>query len=131
MPAAMDEADPKKNKYAPDSLYNAPYFQSKAMPGGSNHRSNRAQSAGSKRQSAVDRAISYGKELVAGYLKQSNNIDTAGVDVAATKEKLIQDAYDDMVMKRLDSIILAGNTSEYSSNPKLKSNTGKGGIVII
>ena len=132
MPAAMDEADPKKNKYAPDSLYNAPYFQSKAMPGGtSNHRSNRAQSAGSKRQSAVDRAISYGKELVAGYLKQSNNIDTAGVDVAATKEKLIQDAYDDMVMKRLDSIILVGNTSEYSSNPKLKSNTGKGGIVII
>ena len=62
---------------------------------------------------------------------RSNNIDTAGVDVAATKEKLIQDAYDDMVMKRLDSIILAGNTSEYSSNPKLKSNTGKGGIVII
>lgn len=136
IPATVDDVDPKKNKYTPESLYTAPYFQPKAnMPnGGSNHKLNRAQSAGSKRQSAVDRAISYGKELVAGYLKQSNVTDnnaTSGIDVAATKEKLIQDAYDDMVIKRLDSIILSGNTSEYNSNSKLRSNSGKGGIVII
>jgi len=139
---ALDPFDSQK-KYSAETIYKAPYAGRSAdrpqssngikrntaqppvqNPSIQNHgqigigTKKRAQSAGVKRPNPVERVINIGREV----LGLSNKPDNRNAQLA--------DMFDDNIIGRLDSIIIA-KSDQSKSQAKTVKGGGKGGIVII